>query len=293
LIAIANAYNGWRAAALSSQSSTSSTRAAQLFIQKNSLSLQNLIQIEEGRSQLLRVLMGAGVVGRDVEVDGNKRYDNENISQLGILELTICFKRLPRPFLTEVPALYSSSNAAPLILATLAAGLYPSLLIHDPPSPTASNVGTFLHPPGSQDIVRVHSRSVLAGEKLIPGWYISHTISKTDGPGVGAGRSGGRITAWDLNRVGSLAVACAGGGGIPDHRTRTLQFDSGRLTVKCLPRTAALISQFLPFARSGIEERMGLDKKGKKSSLSLEKEKAVDILMSILMAEGKNMSLVV
>ncbi|KAJ3415050.1 ATP-dependent RNA helicase dhx29 [Chytridiales sp. JEL 0842] len=277
LLAIATAYSQWRSAALDTKPVSAAGKAARDFIQKNALSMQNLIQIEEGRAQLLRVLRDGGLVEASaVCVDGSKR--------------------LAKPFLTEIPPLYSANNTPAVTLAVLAAGLYPSLLICDPPNSASVNKGVFLHPPGSEDVVRVHSQSVLSGDKLTPGWYTSHTISKSEGPGyTGAGPQRGRIVAWDLNRVGSVAVAFAGGGGIAEHATRTLSFEGGRWAIKCVPRTAALVAKFLPVAKAGIEARMGLLGKGKaqqKGKVSEEiMEKAVVILVSLFLADGKAISL--
>ncbi|KAI8843014.1 hypothetical protein BC829DRAFT_446354 [Chytridium lagenaria] len=252
LLAIHNAFSGWRNAILGGKSS------ARDFAAKNGLSFMQLVQIEEARAQLLRGLVDAGAIEKDV----------------------LLGKKLPYPLLTSIPALYSQNITPSLLLTVLATGLYPSILVL---KPTPSHLPQFLNPPQTPtDRVRIHRRSILHGQRLPPGFYASHSVTGVDV----VTKSGVKMTAWDLNRVGSLGVLF-GGNGEMEVLVKGVGVGEkpGRWYVKCVGRTGGLVARFLGIVRRGVEMRM---EKGRGSEVE---EKAVDLFIRLVEAEGKVMGI--
>ncbi|KAI9364518.1 P-loop containing nucleoside triphosphate hydrolase protein [Zopfochytrium polystomum] len=244
LLVIANAFAAWRNCLTKP---VGGHKAMLAFAAENNLSIPNLIQIEEGRAQLLRVLVSAKVLPSWVlagDPDHSKTYQS-NLLQ------------------TDIPVNPFSRNASSptVLLAALAAGLYPSLLVMDETQPKPTRPGKLqLHFPGKKDLfVHVHPRSVLAdlAERLAPGWYVTHAMTKTEGH-RGAPE---RITASDLSRIGNgFVVVAAGVGSVSvEHRMGLLTVDDGRIAIKCPPRTASLVALFLSIVRVAIDSRMSQD----------------------------------
>ncbi|KAI8606971.1 hypothetical protein BC830DRAFT_1087358 [Chytriomyces sp. MP71] len=205
LATMANAYSEWRNhICKNAREKGSGWNAAREFAVENGLNFTDLNMIEEARMQLLRVLGSGGVL------DWDGRADNP-----------------PRPLLATVPAKANRNGTnQSIVLAALAAGIYPSVAVFTP-LPAASNRAAgsvpILHlQNGSSDKIDVHSKSVVGKEGLTPGsWYGMYSMTK----------SGDRIIAWDLNCLGR-------------HRTRLIKADGDKVKMCCVPKTATLLSLF-------------------------------------------------
>ncbi|KAJ3196566.1 hypothetical protein HK101_008478 [Irineochytrium annulatum] len=273
LLTISNVYTAWRSSLLKGGA------AGREFVQKNGLSFFNLTQIEEARSQLLRVLVSSGAVALAQRGPGGGAGAGKEKAE-----------RLPYPLLTSIPDMYNgNARSNPILLTTIASGLYPSFLIMDGPVPASRNSRqVFLHSPGSADPVRVHGKSVVGGgtaTTLPPGWYAAHLITRTEG----FGGKKGTVVAWDVNRVGDLGAAFSAGSGIVEHRLRAFVFDGGKLVIKCPPRSAVLLAKFFELVRTGMDRRMALEDRGVGGSQvkSEDGEEALGVLIKLLELEGK------
>ncbi|KAI8835604.1 P-loop containing nucleoside triphosphate hydrolase protein [Chytriomyces cf. hyalinus JEL632] len=269
LLAIANAFNAWRDHIIKNgRDRNSGWNAARDFAQRNGLSITNLTMIEEARLQLLRVLASSGIV----KLDSSKGAP-------------------PRPLLAHVP---SNANTAAkqtsIILAVLAAGVYPSVAACLTPSPgTASTKVPSLYLQNNlADKVQVHSRSIVSEDTLVNGsLYGMYSVTKT----VAGGGSGfSRIVAWDLNLLGNMSVLTFAGNCFADHQTRLLKADSGKLAFRCVPRTAAFLSALFRQANKVFDKKLsafsGSDQRGIAGGSDTEEDtRVVAVWLSLIEAE--------
>ncbi|KAJ3327314.1 ATP-dependent RNA helicase dhx29 [Blyttiomyces sp. JEL0837] len=229
LLTIAAAYTAWRNVLISSNGQSSRE-----FLQKNGMSLINLTQIEEARSQILRILVTGGALSPDAL--GEKKGPS-----------------LPYPLATNIPPTFSQNATVGILSSVLAAGLYPTIIVSNgSDKPTNKSSPPPVQLLGLSDSVSLHNSSVMSSVGLKQGWYTSHSLTKAMGP-VGS-NSGDRIIAWDVNRVASVAALTASGVLAVDHRTRSVALDNPRMVVKMSPRTGAVLARFAPFVRSSLED---------------------------------------
>ncbi|KAJ3092644.1 ATP-dependent RNA helicase dhx29 [Quaeritorhiza haematococci] len=303
LLTMYTAYDRWRSC-LQNASTRSPTSVARDFCDRNYLSMQNLMMIEEGRGQLLRLLAGAGMVDRNV-----LRESPDVKSQSG--------RKAPL-IQTYIPDAYNKNQKHVMTLAALAAGLYPNIMhivnssdfsnlassigggtngpvLGSTAAATTSGFGSFtLRSPGSTELIYVHPRSSYNSEGVIykkPGWFVYYEMARS-----GASK---RLMAWDVNRASVIALAALAGGEIKvEHRQRVFTFDNVRL--RCPPRTASALQQFSQHLRQAIDLRMGLEmrqqsteadssKPKSKGQIDVEQaDKIIDqLFQDMLVSEGK------
>ncbi|KAJ3119683.1 hypothetical protein HK098_005229, partial [Nowakowskiella sp. JEL0407] len=184
------AFNGWRKVVETFAKSRSFvanspnyyyySASSKQYCEKNYLSINTLVMIEETRAQLLRQLSSLGVVQLDSDYSKGKHL------------------------FSTPPVKYSKyDNHLSTVTFILAISFYPNILINGPPSTTHSSNELQLRVPGTITQVFVHPRSVLHKSKLDSGWYVYHSMVKSGGEKV-------RIQAWDVNRVATIAVLVGG-----------------------------------------------------------------------------------
>ncbi|KAJ3053929.1 ATP-dependent RNA helicase dhx29, partial [Rhizophlyctis rosea] len=189
LLSIATAFTKWRAMHLR-QVSLSTIRD---FCDRHFLNSQNLMLMEEARTQLLRALLSGGSIRHET---GTSDFQKVKTSQRGLV-------------FTVLPESHNhNAESTPVVMAAITAGLYPNILLLDPPPPGQTVTNQMLHSPGKTDMVRVHKGSVLHGERLGAGWFVCHGIKGAEGAGGGVRKA--KAVAWDLNRTFGGAVL--GGG---------------------------------------------------------------------------------
>ncbi|KAJ3036814.1 ATP-dependent RNA helicase dhx29 [Rhizophlyctis rosea] len=241
LLTISTAYTHWRTLHLKRTPLTT----IRDFCDRHFLNVQNLLMIEEARAQLLRALLPGGSISLPTNATD---FTKTTTQQRGLV-------------FTTVPDIYNeNADSVPVVMSAITAGLYPNILLLDPPLP--SSIGSagsspLLHAPGRVDMVRVHKGSVVSGMRLDSGWFVCHGIKGEQQRDGGAGKV--KAVAWDLNRTGGGALLGVGVGDVGvDHLQGTLHplEPSSKLVVRSPPRTASIIAEFGRRVRGALERRM-------------------------------------
>ncbi|KAJ3020558.1 UNVERIFIED_CONTAM: hypothetical protein HDU68_010116 [Siphonaria sp. JEL0065] len=236
LIAIANAYSAWRLHIIKESRSGSGWNAARDYCARNGLNFTNMTMIEEARLQLLRTLLSSGIIQAE---------KSDAV--------------LPKPLLTKLPANVSINDKnTDLSVAAISSGIYPSFLVFSTLPSTASQskkAQPVLHLPNGSDQVYISSKSFFNAHTLNEGsWYAAYSMTNS-GNSVGGGTTT-RIVARDLNLIGPEVVLAVSGNLLVDHQIRVIKSETELVKMKCPPRTASLLSKFLPCVQKALEVQL-------------------------------------
>ncbi|KAL2914415.1 hypothetical protein HK105_205982 [Polyrhizophydium stewartii] len=220
LLACIAAFDGWRAKLHGTKSRT----AARAYCETRFLSLQNLDMINDTREQLRRSLASLGVSGIQAALSASQPVSS--------------VKGQEQRHNTQKQQVDER-----LLQATLAASLYPNLLVLDPvkraridekPQPG------LLHLPGKSDAVVIHRSSLfrLADLSGPQRWFAYYAIQADRVYAGGIARE--KPTVLDINEVPGVAVALlCGRTPVANHRIGTLSLDDGRVVLACPSRTCS------------------------------------------------------